>query len=131
MDARTGALFGIKMIQVKAVKKIIIFIFILLFSFLLLFFLYWNIGNGYVNHAKKIGKQIIEKIDNYKNINGKNPDSFIDLGLAPNDMWGGIGTEYKGINFWYDRISDNDYVIYFDLSVGEALYYNSYTKEWE
>ena len=43
----------------------------------------------------------------------------------------GIGTEYKGINFWYDRISDNDYVIYFDLSVGEALYYNSYTKEWK
>ena len=67
MDARTGALFGIKMIQVKAVKKIIIFIFILLFSFLILFFLYWNIGNGYVNHAKKIGKQIIEKIDNYSN----------------------------------------------------------------
>lgn len=117
--------------QLKAIKKTIIFLIVLFFSFLILFFLYWNIGNGYVNHAKKIGTQIIEKIENYKNVNGKTPASFIDLGLAPNELWGGIATEYKGINFWYDRISDNDYNIYFDLSVGEALYYHSDTKEWE
>ena len=122
---------GIKLMQLKAIKKTIIFLIVLFFSFLILFFLYWNIGNGYVNHAKKIGTQIIEKIENYKNVNGKTPDSFIDLGLAPNELWGGIATEYKGINFWYDRISDNDYNIYFDLSVGEALYYHSDTKEWE
>ncbi len=127
-----GAVFGIKMVKIKTIKKIVIFLFILLFSFIILFFLYWNIGNGYVNHElKKYGKQIIEKIDNYKNINGKTPDSFIDLGLAPNEMWGGIGTEYKGIDFWYDRISDNDYDLYFGLSLGEALYYHSSTKEWE
>ncbi|MBR4791102.1 MAG: hypothetical protein IK024_09455 [Treponema sp.] len=119
------------MVQIKTIKKIIINFIVLLILSLIIFFLYWNLGHGYEKHAKKIGNQIIEKIENYKDLNGKTPASFIDLGLDPNELWGGIGTKYKGIHFWYDRISDNDYEIYFDLSVGEALYYHSYTKKWD
>ena len=118
-------------IMEKGVKKRLLGILSVSFFFCLTVFLIWNSGNGYVNHAKKIGKQIIEKIENYKVVNGKVPDSFIDLGLVPNQQWGGVGTEYKGVNFWYDKVSDNDYDLYFDLSVGEALYYHSCTKEWD
>lgn len=95
------------------------------------FFLWWYIGGAYIKYAEKTAMPLIVKIENYKEINGKTPDSFVDLGFTPDDFWGGMRIERKGIAYWYEKISDTEYLVYFDLSVGESLYYHSYTKEWD
>ncbi len=97
----------------------------------ILAFYVWWCTDGSIRHAEKTAIPLIEKIENYKEINGKTPDSFVDLGFAPDDFWGGMRTERKGIAYWYEKISDTHYLIYFDISLGEAMYYHSYTKEWD
>ena len=104
--------------------------FFIFIASILTFYIWWC-SDGSLRHAEKIAIPIIEKIENYKEINGKTPDSFVDLGFAPDDIWGGMRTEIKGIDYWYEKISDTDYLIYFDISLGEAMYYHSYTKKWD
>lgn len=118
------------MSKIKTIIISIVSAFVFIAS-IFIFLVWWYIGDGYIRHAEKIAKPLIEKIENYKEINGKTPDSFVDLGFAPDDFWGGMRTHRKGIDYWYEKVSNTDYLIYFDISLGEAMYYHSYTKEWD
>ena len=87
-------------------------------------------GKWSVRRSQRKGDEIVEKIENYRKTFGRLPESFGDIGLKPDDYWKGAATDYCGEMFFYEKLSDSEYIVYFSLSVGEALYFNSCRAEW-
>ena len=46
------------------------------------------------------------------------------------DFWGGMATKRKGIKYYYEKMSDSDYIVYFDYNLGDSITYMSETKDW-
>jgi hypothetical protein len=40
-------------------------------------------------------------------------------------FWGGMATTKKGVKYFYEKINDSEYIIYFDYILGESITYNS------
>ncbi|MCR5080657.1 MAG: hypothetical protein K6B17_04875 [Treponema sp.] len=116
-------------------KKRAIFFFSLAFILIVLiknfsftFFSHYN--KWTVQYAQKKGNEIVEKIEKYKIIENRLPESVSDIGLKPDDYWKGAATNYYGTKYFYEKLSDDEFEIYFSISVGDALYYNSSRGEW-
>lgn len=82
-------------------------------------------GSLYVQHRKNdkyisIGEDLIEKIETYKSINKKLPETLNDLN-EPESMENGP---------YYDKIDDNQYEVSFCFGFDDDLTYNSNTKKW-
>jgi|GEM_PF-3266825 hypothetical protein len=116
-------------------KKRHLFFFILAFlSFIIIICLCFNIetfcGKWSIRYAKKKGDDIVKRIENYKMLSGRLPESFCEIGLKPDEYWKGQATNFHGTKYFYEKLSDREYEIYFSLSVGDALYFNSSRAEW-
>ena len=83
------------------------------------------LGSLYVQHRENdkyisIGENLVEKIETYKSINKKLPETLNDLN-EPESMENGP---------YYDKIDDNQYEVSFCFGFDDDLTYNSNTKKW-
>ncbi|MCX2494074.1 hypothetical protein OQX63_11365 [Pedobacter sp. PF22-3] len=69
------------------------------------------------------GNELIEKVEKYKTINHKLPDSLFDLGIKENEI-----TESQ---FSYEKKDSTHYFIWLGISSEESKFYYSDTKKWE
>ena len=67
------------------------------------------------------GKEIVAKIEYYKNENGKLPNSLNELGI--------VETESGPI--YYKKESESKYIVWFGKDLGESTTYDSDTKKWK
>jgi hypothetical protein len=70
----------------------------------------------------KLGNELIQKIEQFRNSNGRLPRDIREV--AP-EYWD------EGGPLYYDKIDDRDYIVWFGLSLGESYTYESKTKEWK
>jgi hypothetical protein len=63
--------------------------------------------------------EVIEKIERYKTIYGKYPDSLEEIGMPVTESG----------PFYYDN-HGSLYTIYFSIGVGSSMFYSSDTKKW-
>ena len=83
------------------------------------------LSSQYIQHRENekymsIGENLIEKIETYKSINKKLPETLSDLN-EPESMENGP---------YYDKIDDNQYEISFCFGFDDDLTYNSVTGKW-
>jgi hypothetical protein len=76
----------------------------------------------YIEHNKKAGNNIIEKIESYKNINGFLPNTLQDIGQDE---------IIDNVLFCYQKKDSVNYIVWFGTTVGEGIYYYSDTQQWE
>lgn len=110
-------------------RKVNGFVTIISIVSVLIIFLIFPFFN-FKNKAIKNGNQIVIKIEAFINEKGYLPDSFQDVNLKSDEFWGGMATSKKGVKYYFKKISDVDYIIYFDYALGESITYNSETKKW-
>lgn len=73
------------------------------------------------NRSYKVeGQALVEKIENFKEMKGKLPDSISELGI---DSEMGEGPYYK-------KESDSTYIVYFNIGFDNSLVFSSNTKKW-
>ena len=106
----------------KKIKKILLIsISIVLFLFLTYGFLFFT---GVIREVTLKGesKSMIEKVEEYKKVNGFYPKKISDVGFPEPDESGPI--------FYEPKDSNTSYEIYFGMSLGESFTYNSKTQKW-
>lgn len=69
---------------------------------------------------KNKGKELIEKIEEYKQKHGKLPENLSDLGVI----------EAMGEGPYYEKIDSINYIVYFNIGFDNRKVYYSYLKKW-
>ena len=69
------------------------------------------------------GDELIEKVEKYKTVNHKLPNSLLDLGIKEDEI-----TESQ---FSYEKKDSTHYLIWLGISSEESKFYYSDTKKWE
>ncbi|WP_036385383.1 hypothetical protein [Muricauda sp. MAR_2010_75] len=98
---------------------------VILFSVLALLLLF---GSTFVfklserNAYKSRGEALILKVETYKKKNDSLPETIKDIDQSNVEMEEGP---------YYDKISDTDYRIYFNIGFDKQLVYSSKTRKWE
>ena len=69
------------------------------------------------------GKELVEKVEEYKTKNHKLPGSLLDIGIIQNET-----TETQ---FNYEKRNNDHYVIWLGISAEDSKFYYSDTKKWE
>lgn len=108
----------------KANKKIFLSS-ILLSSFFLIGFTYlYLFFSGTLREyiLKRKSEPIIEKVEEYKKVKGFYPKKISDAGYPEPDESGPI--------FYEPKDSNTSYEIFFGMSLGESVTYDSKTKKW-
>jgi hypothetical protein len=72
------------------------------------------------NNMIKNGNIIVAKIESYKKLNKKLPNSIEQIGIQ----------ETLEGPFFYDLIDSTTYEVSFGLTLGESAVYNSHKKQW-
>ena len=111
-------------------KKAKIFISFIVIAIIPILLYFMSIKFFYKSLAIKNGNHIVNSIEKYRTEKGHLPDSFNDINLVTDDFWGGMATKRKGIKYYYEKMSDSDYKVYFDYNLGDSITYMSETKDW-
>ena len=67
------------------------------------------------------GNEAITKIENFRNKNGKLPNSLSEIGIA----------ETESGPIYYEKKSESKYILWFGKELGESVTYDSDTKQWK
>jgi len=67
------------------------------------------------------GNEIVIKVENFRNKNGKLPNSLSEIGVA----------ETESGPIYYEKKSESRYVLWFGKELGESVTYDSETKQWK
>ena len=111
-------------------KKAKIFISFIVIAIIPILLYFMSIKFFYKSLAIKNGNHIVNSIEKYRTEKGHLPDSFNDINLVTDDFWVGMATKRKGIKYYYEKMSDSDYIVYFDYNLGDSITYMSETKDW-
>lgn len=78
--------------------------------------------NCYISKNKKIGNDIIERIEVFREQNDSLPNSLEEMGQNSiiNDVY-----------FCYWEIDSCNYMLWFGTYLGEGIYYYSDSKQWK
>lgn len=74
------------------------------------------------------GNKIVQEIELYKMMHGSYPNDFNDIGLEPDNIFGGMATNISGTMYCYER-TKNSYLLWYGTAVGEGMYYHPETKK--
>ena len=96
---------------------IIFGVFVLLFSFW-----YFYLRTEREQRLIKDGNILIEKIEEFKEVHGRLPETISDLGMVDIDR--GLNTLY------YNKINDSSYIVFFGQGLGESIIFNSDQMQW-
>lgn len=73
------------------------------------------------NHRElRTGRNIITKVELFKNKEARLPESLEELGINDPDL-----------DVYYQKISSEEYQVWFGTSLGESEVFNSRTRKWE
>ncbi|MGE5846459.1 MAG: hypothetical protein ACM34O_07030 [Ignavibacteria bacterium] len=73
------------------------------------------------NSLYNLGKNTIQKIENFKNNNKRLPNSLSELGIE----------EKEEGPIYYNKIDSNRYIIWFGTTLGESQTYDSEKRNWK
>lgn len=103
--------------------KILCFIFLLIASYCLF--------NSFLKWRKiTIGNKIVQEIELYKTLHGNYPKNFYDIGMEPDEVFGGMATNRFGTMYCYEQTTDS-YLLWYGTSIGEGMYYHPETMKWD
>jgi hypothetical protein len=71
-------------------------------------------------HELKTGQQIISRVEVFQKENGRLPESSKELGFEDPDE-----------KVFYQKISDDEYCLWFGTTLGESETYRSHNRRWE
>ena len=95
--------------------------FILSFGIVLSFVIISFSCSFYGNEKLEKGKEIVKKIENFKNDKGKLPESLAEIGIE----------EREEGPIYYKKESETKFMLWFGTTLGESVQYNSDTKQWK
>src|SRR5258706_14513597 len=76
------------------------------------------------NHAEqRLGEQVVAKVEKFRQVNGRLPESLQEIGI-----------EVKSLSdppVYYEKKRSDHYIVWYGLSLGESMVYDSQTKQWE
>ncbi|HFG0566524.1 hypothetical protein [Flavobacterium psychrophilum] len=90
---------------------------------LLFFFWFFYLRNEKENRLTNQGNEIIAKIEKYKEVNQKLPNSLIDIGIPIIDE--------NNPPLYYEKKDSVNYIVWFAKSGEDVKTYYSDTKKWE
>ena len=67
------------------------------------------------------GNQLVQKIENYRDVKGYVPNDLGDIGIV----------EKEEGPLHYQKLSNSNYEVWFGISLGESKTYYSNKKSWE
>jgi uncharacterized protein YxeA len=98
-------------------KKIVIgLVIIVLITIVAIFYFRYAENESYINN----GKELIEKVEEYKQKNGGLPETASDIGVI----------ETMGEGPYYEKIDSLKYIVYFNIGFDDRKVYYSHLKEW-
>jgi len=68
----------------------------------------------------KTGNEIVVRVESFRKGHAHLPETLKDVGM-----------DEENLNVFYRRISNDEYIVWFGIGVGESETYNSRTKKWE
>lgn len=68
----------------------------------------------------RTGNEIVSRVEVFRKQNQRLPETLEEIGFRD-----------AALNVFYRKVSDDEYRVWFGLSVGEEESFNSQTKEWE
>lgn len=78
-------------------------------------------GNIHDRKLMQEGDVIVQKVEHYRQTNGRLPENLREMGLP----------ESEGGPLYYDKSKDGqNYTVSFGTALGESTTYHSETKEW-
>ena len=76
------------------------------------------------NHAnQRLGEQVVAKVENFRQINGRLPESLQEIGIQVKSL--------SDPPVYYLKKDSDHYIVWYGLSLGESMAYDSQTKQWE
>ncbi len=69
----------------------------------------------------KMGNEIVNEIENFKENKGKLPETLSEIGIK----------EKEEGPIYYKKQNETKYILWFGTTLGESVTYNSDTKEWK
>ena len=100
-------------------KKIFILLNIITIFFIL-FITYCYFVNKEKNELIKGASILIQKVDSYKLLKKRLPESVTELGIE----------EQMDIGTYYQKLDSNRYIIYYNIGFDDSFVYYSNLKEW-
>ncbi len=86
-----------------------------------LFLLITLVACDIASERQKYGDNIIERVENFRSLNGRLPKYVSEIGLY----------DKEDSQAFYKQTSDSTYIVWYGLSLGESKTYHSETKEWK
>ncbi len=73
--------------------------------------------------AEKIakGKEVVAKIEKFRNEKGRLPNSLSEVGIA----------ETESGPIYYEKKNESKYILWFGKELGESVVYDSDAKQWK
>ena len=68
----------------------------------------------------KTGNELVFRVEEFRVSHGRLPETLSDVGIDDADS-----------RVFYRKVSDDEYRVWFGISVGESETYNSRTKKWD
>jgi hypothetical protein len=69
---------------------------------------------------QRLGEQLVEKVEIYRHVQGRLPESLEDVGVHNNDL-----------PVYYEKKSGDRYILWYGTTLGESAVFDSQTKKWE
>jgi hypothetical protein len=73
--------------------------------------------------TQKLGEQVVAKVEEFRQTHGKLPESLDEIGIQ-------VKSE-SDPPVYYRKESNDHYIVWYGLSLGESMVYDSQTKKWE
>ena len=75
------------------------------------------------NANQRLGERVVRRIESFRTANGRLPESLTEVGIE-------IKSE-SDPPVYYRKDSPDHYIVWYGLSLGESMTYDSRTKTWE
>ncbi len=102
--------------KLKYALGVTLFVIFVLFSFWLT-----SLNDSGIGGLIKQGNEVVEKIEDFRKISGRLPDSLKEIGVYESEQ-GPI---------FYEKRGDSEYAIFFSIGFDEMKAYYSDSKKWE
>jgi len=76
-----------------------------------------------VSEKQKLGEEIVVKVEKFNQVYGKLPESLDEIGIQVKSL--------SDPPVYYGKESNDHYTVWYGLSLGESMTYDSQTKRWE
>ena len=73
--------------------------------------------------TQRLGEEVVRRVENFRTIHQKLPESLTEIGIE-------VKSE-SDPPVYYRKESSDHYIVWYGLSLGESMTYDSATRKWE